>query len=173
MKIPVNNQQLEIKFRFKSIDEWYKQFPDQKTNEDLFDVIFTGLVFNNPMALAKALYGGLAYLGKDMPAFDDFFDALSDYEATLTDTDKLFIDALAELNASGFFKLQLQAWKTQLETYKTASEKALSNLKAPRKMDSKQKEAYEAQQAQLEDVQERTQSVLNALTDKLSTIENG
>ncbi|ANK59812.1 tail assembly chaperone [Loigolactobacillus backii] len=173
MKITVNDKQLETKFNFKSIDEWYKQFANLKTNEDLFDNIFTGLIVNNPMALAKTLYGGLAYLKKDMPAFDVFFDALSDYEATLDDVNVLFAETLAELNASGFFGLQLQAWKKQLESYKNQSETALKQLQEPKRPTKEEKDDYDKKHDQLVDLQKSTENVLTALKAKLSTTDNG
>lgn len=124
----------DVRFTFASLKSLHQEFKGEAdTNgkkpeiddEEMFDRIATGLAQRQPMVLLKTLYGGLAHM-KVKPLFDNFFDDLSN--VLLANPDELYTQVVAELNASGFFNLQIKHWKTIMQDYVDVSKAGIDKI---------------------------------------------
>jgi hypothetical protein len=171
MQIPMNDKRIEVKYTFKSIKAWHRQFPKAKDDDDLYDEILSGLIGDNPMVLIKVLYGGVAHLDGDMPSFEDFFDSANEYLATRNDGTDTFAETIAELAHSGFFGLQVKNWKQRMENYKEVSETLLSELLKDE--EAKKKKDYNSILTQARQGVVYIKTVLKNWDAKQKAIENG
>lgn len=178
----MNGNSVAIKYNFASLKTWRDQFKGEgvDTDDDVYDNLFIGLVNSDPMAIVKALYGGLAYLDIK-PTFDDTFEAVSDL-FDKTDPDELSAQILVDISSEGFFRLAMKKWRNIFEKLQEYSKKSLDSLVEPTKPAknakagkleeyTKKMEALNSAKQQLQGTLDNSIWVLNQLDKKLGVTE--